>query len=308
MIPDFSRTLITMSARDQDGPVGIRKLDKDTWLADPVTGPLTLTYTVYGWELTVRCTHLDQTHGYFNGTSLFLSVHGQEDQPCDVHLVAPSDPACKGWRIATSMPTLATDASGFGTYRVKDYDELIDHPVEMGRFVEYQFDVAGIQHRLAVTGHVSADLDRFTRDLTNICAEHIALFQEPPPMPQYLFMLMVLNEGYGGLEHRNSTSLICQRDDLPQPKQKKPSTTYKKLMGLCSHEYFHSWNVKRIKPAAFTPLTFQKRPILPCYGGLKGSQATTTTWRYVDVKSILFRATWRYSDTPSHASTGRPAA
>ena len=114
MIRDFSRTLITMSARDQDGPVGIRKLDKDTWLADPVTGPLTLTYTVYGWELTVRCTHLDQTHGYFNGTSLFLSVHGQEDQPCDVHLVAPSDPACKGWRIATSMPTLATDASGSG--------------------------------------------------------------------------------------------------------------------------------------------------------------------------------------------------
>ena len=141
---------------------------------------------------------------------------------------------------------------------MKDYDELIDHPVEMGRFVEYQFDVAGIQHRLAVTGHVSADLDRFTRDLTNICAEHIALFQEPPPMPQYLFMLMVLNEGYGGLEHRNSTSLICQRDDLPQPKQKKPSTTYKKLMGLCSHEYFHSWNVKRIKPAAFTPFDLSK--------------------------------------------------
>jgi predicted metalloprotease with PDZ domain len=253
MIRDFSRNLIQITAQCDDCTVQLQKLDKDTWQASPCAGPITLNYTVYGWELTVRATHLDQTHGFFNGTSLFLWAEGLEDQRCEVELLPPEDPKCAGWKVATAMSAVAIDANGYGTYRAQDYDELIDHPVEMGRFTSASFTAGGREHRVAVTGHVTADLDRYTADLRTVCNEHIALFNEPPPMPSYLFLLMVLRSGYGGLEHRDSTSLICQREDLPKFKQKKPSKGYKKLMGLSSHEYFHLWNIKRLKPAAFVP-------------------------------------------------------
>jgi predicted metalloprotease with PDZ domain len=253
MIRDFSRHIIDIEANCPDCPVTLTKIDKDTWQASPCEGPLTLRYSVYGWELSVRTTHLDQTHGYFNGTGLFFWAEGLEDLPCEVEIIAPTDPACAGWHVATAMESAEIDERGFGRYRTLDYAELIDHPVEMGRFADASFTVAGRTHRVVVSGHVSADLERYTRDLSTVCAEHIALFDEPPPMPHYVFLLTVIGKGYGGLEHRNSTSMICQRDDLPKLKQKKPSKGYKKLLGLSSHEYFHCWNVKRLKPAAFIP-------------------------------------------------------
>ena len=253
MIRDFSRNIIQVTAQCDDCTIQLRKIDKDTWQASPCAGPITLNYTVYGWELTVRATHLDQTHGFFNGAGLFFWAEGLEDQPCDVELLPPEDPKCIAWKVATAMSPLAIDEDGFGAYRAQDYDELIDHPVEMGTYAAASFTAGGREHRLAVTGHISADLDRYIVDLKTVCNEHIALFDEAPPMPNYLFLLMVLGKGYGGLEHRNSTSLICQREDLPKLKQKKPSKGYKKLLGLSSHEYFHLWNIKRLKPAAFVP-------------------------------------------------------
>lgn len=248
MIRDFARNLFDLQAEDGAGrPVDVQALDKSTWRCAPVAGVLQVRYEVYAWDLSVRSAHLDQTHGYFNATSLCLAVAGQERAPAEVLLQAPAGQA--DWRVATTLPALAVDARGFGRYRAADYDALIDHPVEMGTFDERRFSVRGVPHRLAVTGRHRGDLDRLVADLTRICAAQIDFFGQPAPFDEYLFQLTVVGQGYGGLEHRSSTSLICSRDSLPSADEPaQPGAAYVELLGLCSHEYFHSWNVKRLKP------------------------------------------------------------
>ncbi|HEU5282951.1 MAG TPA: PDZ domain-containing protein, partial [Burkholderiales bacterium] len=144
-------------------------------------------------------------------------------------------------------------AHGFGAYRAAEYHELIDHPVEMGTFSLAAFDACGVRHEIAITGRHDADLERLCRDMKRLCEWHIRLFGEPPPMQRYLFLITALGEGYGGLEHRASTALLCSRHDLPKPGASEVGEGYRTFLGLCSHEYFHTWNVKRIRPAAFTP-------------------------------------------------------
>jgi predicted metalloprotease with PDZ domain len=250
MIRDFARNIVTIRAASDGQAVRLQKLDKQTWLAPPVAGELAVEYRVYAWDLSVRAAHLDQTHGYFNGPSLFLRVVGQEGCACDVELLKSDDPATARWRVATTLPALATDPAGFGRYRAPDYETLIDHPVEMADWTELRFEVAGVPHAMAITGRHGADLTRLARDLTRICAEHVALFGAPLPTTRYLFLTLAVGEGYGGLEHRDSTSLLCSRDDLPTPDLEQPTEGYRRFLGLCSHEYFHLWNVKRIRPAA----------------------------------------------------------
>jgi predicted metalloprotease with PDZ domain len=146
---------------------------------------------------------------------------------------------------------------GFGRYAADNYDELIDHPVEMGTFALASFKAHGVQHDIVFTGRIpNLDLQRISNDLKKICEAQIALFEpasKRAPMDRYVFMTMVVGDGYGGLEHRASTALICSRADLPVIGQKEMSDGYRTFLGLCSHEYFHTWNVKRIKPAAFAP-------------------------------------------------------
>ncbi|MFA7096424.1 MAG: PDZ domain-containing protein, partial [Gammaproteobacteria bacterium] len=98
-----------------------------------------------------------------------------------------------------------------------------------------------------------ADTERLAQDLRKLCEHHIRFFGEPAPMERYLFQVMAVGDGYGGLEHRSSTSLLCSRNDLPRRTARKMSEEYRRFLGLCSHEYFHTWNVKRIMPAAFQP-------------------------------------------------------
>ena len=254
LVREFAKNIVQIEARDSSTSlVPLSKIDKATWKAAKTVGPLTLRYEVYAWDLSVRMAHLDQTHGYFNGTSLFLEVVGQSEQPHTVELEAPADPLCKDWRVATTLPELEAPRYGFGSYQAPDYDALIDHPVEMGSFELVTFEAAGVPHDLAVTGIHRGDLQRLVQDLEPICAHQIKMFGEPAPMDRYLFQLMVVGNGYGGLEHRASTSLIAKRDDLPMPGEHGVSEGYRNLLGLCSHEYFHTWNVKRIKPAAFVP-------------------------------------------------------
>jgi predicted metalloprotease with PDZ domain len=146
---------------------------------------------------------------------------------------------------------------GFGIYTAANYDELIDHPVEMGTFALATFKARGVQHDVVFTGRVpNLDVPRLTADLKKICETQIAFFEpktKRAPMDRYVFMTMVVGDGCGGLEHRASTALICSRADLPVIGQKEMTDGYRTFLGLCSHEYFHTWNVKRIKPAAFAP-------------------------------------------------------
>lgn len=257
MIREFARNIVRINAESGGKSVALRKLDKHTWQAAPCDRRLMLRYEVYAWDLSVRAAHLDQTHGFFNGTSVFLNVHEQENLPHVVDIQRPGGDLYKAWRVATALPELKAKRYGFGTYVAGNYDELIDHPVEMGTFELATFKAHGVPHDIVLTGRIpNLDMARLSSDLKKICESQIALFEpeaKRAPMKRYVFMTMVVGDGYGGLEHRASTALICSRADLPVKGQKEMSDGYRTYLGLCSHEYFHTWNVKRIKPAVFAP-------------------------------------------------------
>ncbi|WP_151448135.1 M61 family metallopeptidase [Lacisediminimonas profundi] len=257
MIREFARNIVRIQAQCQGRKVALRKVDKHTWQAAPCDGPLVVQYEVYAWDLSVRTAHLDQTHGFFNGTSVFLQVCGQENEPHLVEILPPEGEQYAAWRVATSLQEAKAKRYGFGSYIAADYDELIDHPVEMGSFALSTFRAHGVAHDIVITGQVpNLDLARLAADLRKICETQIALFDphgKRAPMKRYVFMTLAVGDGYGGLEHRASTALICSRNDLPVKGQKEISEGYRTYLGLCSHEYFHTWNVKRIKPAAFAP-------------------------------------------------------
>ena len=259
MIREFARNIVSLTAKAGTRHLAVAKQDKHTWvLPAGLDEPVTVNYTVYAWDLSVRAAHLDQTHGFFNGTSVFLKVHGCEQQPHFVDIRPPRGLKDAGWRVATSLPEATGEAGaaeryGFGLYRAEDYDELIDHPVEMGTFALAEFDACGVPHAVAITGRHDCDMTRLVSDLKPICEAQIRLFGEPAPMDRYVFLTMAVGDGYGGLEHRASTALLCSRNDLPYAGMDEATEGYRQFLGLCSHEYFHTWNVKRIKPAAFVP-------------------------------------------------------
>ena len=269
MIREFSRNIVRIRAESDGEAVALTKLDKHTWQAAPQKNllkqpsPLTLHYEVYAWDLSVRAAHLDQNHAFFNGTSVFLRVVGQEDQPHVVDIRRPDDEAAQSWRVATSLPELKAKRYGFGTYIAANYDDLIDHPVEQGDFALATFKAHGIPHDIVISGRVpNLDLERLSADLKRICETQIAFFEpksKQAPMDRYVFMTLAVGDGYGGLEHRASTALICARADLPSTAATNSDIGdgYLQYLGLCSHEYFHTWNVKRIKPAAFAPYDLQ---------------------------------------------------
>lgn len=259
MIRDFAKNIVKLDATCGGKSVEVIKTDKQSWMCDSCDGVLIITYQVYAWDLSVRSAHLDTTHGYFNGTSVFLKVVGQEREACTVEILPPDGQAYAHWRVATTLARPNETAHlGFGRYDAENYDELIDHPVEMGDFTFASFDVSDVPHEIAITGRHDADMGRLCEDLKPICELHVSMFGDLPKMERYLFQVMAVGDGYGGLEHRSSTSLICKRDDLPYPDMGKPSDGYRQLLGLCSHEYFHLWNVKRIRPKVFMDANLSK--------------------------------------------------
>ena len=269
LIRDFARQVESITARCGRQSLKIKKVDNHTWRVAPCLGMLTVTAEIYAWDLSVRGAHLDESHGFFNGTSVFLKPHGHESAPCELRLLPP--PGRLGWSVHTSMPLRAREQNtsstkGFSVYAVNDYDALIDHPIEMGRPQVARFRACGAQHELVFTGVLPGlDLQRITRDIKRICEEQIRFFEptsERAPFldgaAKYVFLTMVTGDSYGGLEHRASTALMAARKDLPTIGQEKTSEGYQNFLGLVSHEYFHTWNVKRIKPAAFAPYNLTK--------------------------------------------------
>ena len=254
LVREFSKNLQALSASQAGAPVALEPLDKCSWRAACAAGqPLQLRYQVAAYDTSVRSAWLDAGRGFFNGTSLCLRVHGQEDARHELLVLCPQ--GAQDWRLATGLPALEADAAGFGRYQAGSYDELVDCPVELGPFWSGEFSAAGVPHRLVLAGAApSVDTDRLLRDSQRICQAAIQFWHPegaPPPHASYVFLLNVVHEGYGGLEHRNSTALICSRRDLPRLGEEAPSEGYQSLLGLFSHEYFHTWNVKRLRPAQF---------------------------------------------------------
>ena len=254
LVREFSKNLQRLGARQQGRAVPVHQLDKSHWQVDCVpSSALVLSYEVYAFDNSVRTAWLDASRGFFNGTSLCLKVHGQESR---VHALEVRGSRNTGdWQLATGLSPHKVNKRGFGTYLAADYDELVDCPVEMGSFWSGEFKAGGVPHRLVVAGAAdSCDTARLLADTQKICEAEIRFWHDRkrPPFKSYLFMLNVVDDGYGGLEHRNSTALIASRRDLPRLGETRQGDGYTTLLGLISHEYFHTWNVKRLRPAEFT--------------------------------------------------------
>ena len=252
LVREFSKNLQRLSAQ-QGRRVPLLQLDKHRWRATCRTDrPLVLTYEVCAYDSSVRTAWLDASRGFFNGTSVCLRVHGQEDAPHALEVASTA--ATAHWSVATGLTPQSIDKRGFGVYAASHYDELVDCPVEMGTFWSGQFTACGVAHRFVVAGAApSFDGKRLLADTQKICETAIRFWhgKGKPPIKNYLFMLNAVHDGYGGLEHRNSTALICGRHDLPRTGEARASDGYTTLLGLISHEYFHTWNVKRLRPAEF---------------------------------------------------------
>ena len=255
MVREFSRHLSQLQARQGRTLVALDQVDKSGWQAHcKGRGALTLSYLVYAFDGSVRGAFLDAARGFFNASSLCLRVEGREGEAHGIRLAGLP----RGWAVATAMT-----AKGPRAYVAADYDELLDHPFELGRFWRGAFEVAGVPHAFVVSAAwPSFDAERLLTDTRRLCEAHVAFWhgrrQPRPPFDRYLFLLHAVEDGHGGLEHRASTALTAARRDLPQAGKPAASEGYDNLLGLISHEYFHAWNVKRLQPRELAGLDYTR--------------------------------------------------
>ncbi len=257
MIRDYARHVVRLSAVAGANPVGVAREDKSTWALAPCAGPLEIRYQVYAWDESVRGAHVANTHLYFNGPCVFLEALNIEPAHIAVEIRRPDIPEAAGWQLATSLRPRAVDANGFGHYQADNYDELIDHPVDCGELDDIAFTVRDVPHRFCIRGARGFHRERFRRDVERIADAHHALFGTPADLDRYVFLANATANGYGGLEHRHSTSLAITRLALPDKDNGPPNDDYRTLLGLISHEYFHLWNVTRMRPAVLRPYPLQ---------------------------------------------------
>lgn len=259
MVRDHARHVTHIEARDAKGDVvPLVWVDKQTWRAAPCKGPLTLRWRVHAYELSVRTAYLDTLWGFADGAALWLRPLGLERAPCRVGVQRSQSPCAQGWRAAVMLQPEAVDGEGYGTYLAEDFEALLDAPVAFGPLRELEFEVRGVPHRFAWLGRVAFDEARLASDLARACEAVVGLFgAEPPPFPRYAFLALVTGDGYGGLEHREGTALLCRREHFPLPGEEGTTAAYREFLGLCAHEYLHAWLVKRIRPAALMGLPLE---------------------------------------------------
>ena len=266
LIRDFSKQIESIEAYavgTHYKSLALERIDNDHWRLPKVNGPVEILTTVYAFDSSVRAAYLDSERGFFNASSLCLAVKGQVHLPCALAIAVPKAASADHWTIQTTLQSAKTDERGFGFYLAKNYDDLLDHPVAMGEFQIIAWQSNGVSHAMAIQGCLhSVDTQRLTNDLHAICTSTINLFEptsKKAPFRNYLFLVNAVLSGYGGLEHRNSTALLCRRDQIPQKNIALDETSYREFLGLCSHEYFHAWLVKRIQPKAFQPYQLDRR-------------------------------------------------
>jgi predicted metalloprotease with PDZ domain len=266
LIRDFSKHIESIEAyttEKNSKPLALDRIDNDRWRLPSNCGSADIITTVYAFDSSVRAAYLDTERAFFNASSLCLAVKGQQGLPCSLAIVAPEAASANHWSVQTSLRSVKTDSQGYGFYLAQNYDDLLDHPVALGEFQIVHWKSNGVPHRMAIQGCVNAiDTKRLVDDLQAICTSIINLFEpksKKAPFKNYLFLVNAVLNGYGGLEHRNSTALLCRRDQIPQNKALYEEDSYREFLGLCSHEYFHAWLVKRIQPKAFQPYQLDRR-------------------------------------------------
>ncbi|MDP5035077.1 MAG: PDZ domain-containing protein [Alishewanella sp.] len=260
LVRNFARHIVNIRAYDADGELHLAQRDKQSWQLSCGQQPVTVTYQVYANDLSVRAAYVDDELAVLNPACLCLNVSEMTAQPHSLTLHKPTDLRCAAWRVATAMPKATHTAPlDFGCYQADNYDHLIDSPLLVGIFNVQQFNLDGVPHYVVVSGHNLYDEARLTADVAKLCQVQRDVFGElPRDLDQYWFLLWVTEQGYGGLEHKFSTLLLCNRYDLPAVQQTELTEAYQNLLGLFSHEYFHTWWVKRLKPQCFTPYVLDK--------------------------------------------------
>jgi len=248
MVREYSRHIQRLTAEDNNGQrLTCRKIAKNHWqIANPDNTCVTVRYRLYANDLTVRTNHLDNTHGYFNGAATFFYIPEYLQDPIDITIALP-DPA---WTIATALPQVAEHC-----FRAKDFDTLVDSPFEIGLHTQLTFEVLGKPHELVIWGKGNLEPQPLIADMTRIIEAEATLFGGLP-YDRYLFILHLTN-GYGGLEHRDSTSLVFSRNGF------KKRDHYENFLSLVAHEFFHLWNVKRIRPKALEVFDYEAENYTP---------------------------------------------
>lgn len=244
MVRDFARNIVAINAHTDKGySLELTPIDKQSWKVNTQGNAVIVEYSVYANDLSVRSAFINDQYAFCNGTSVFLSVNNYEALRCTLDISNANVP--KNWQIETSMPVLNKP----NVFQCENYAELIDHPVFIGECTGADFLVDGVNFRIIFSGSINYNLPGICADLEKVCRHHLELFDQPAPIKDYLFMTLIANSGYGGLEHRNSTALLYPRYELPLYGEKiKLDEGYVNFISLCSHELFHTWHVKRIKP------------------------------------------------------------
>jgi len=242
LIREYARHVQEFKVKSDAGAdLGWRKINKNTWAVDSKgTGQFVVTYKVYSNELTVRTNELNDEHAFWNNTATLMYVKDQLKTPSTV-TVNPYG----NWKIATGLPKVSGQIN---TFRAENFDVLYDAPFEVSNFNEISFDVQGKPHRIVFTGEGNYDMKRCAVDFAKIAEESYKIFGEMP-FDDYTFIVNL--RGGGGLEHLNSTALQVNRFGF------KPDSRYKWFLGLVAHEYFHAFNVKRIRPDALGPFDYE---------------------------------------------------
>ncbi|HEY3817418.1 MAG TPA: PDZ domain-containing protein [Polyangiaceae bacterium] len=231
-----------------ESPARVAKVRKNAWRVEAHgTARVVVRYRVYANELTVRTSHVDDTHAFLVGAGIFLGVEGHLDAPARVELDVPA-----AWRVATSLKAAQ------GGYEAPDFDTLVDSPIEAGTHREESFTVLGVPHRYSIwpsDGVPERKIPQLVKDTTAILEKEASLFGGAFPYDAYELLLHVSPRGRGGLEHRASAALIAG------PQGFTSRAGYLDVLSLVAHEVFHAWNVKRIRPAGLTPYRYEEE----CY-------------------------------------------
>ncbi|MFL6374671.1 MAG: M61 family metallopeptidase [Pyrinomonadaceae bacterium] len=242
LIREYERQVQDFAVKDAAGtPLTWTKTSKNTWAVNSKGAKgFTASYRVYSNELTVRTNELNDEHGFWNNAGLLFFIKGQLQAPAAIRVV----PA-KNWRVATGLPPVEGQAN---TFRAPNFDVLYDSPFEVSDFKEVSFDSHGKRHRIIISGEGNYNLQRIATDAAKIVDEAYKIFGEYG-YDNYTFIVNL--RGGGGLEHLNSTALQTGRFSF------SPDSRYKGFLGLLAHEYFHNFNVKRIRPDALGPFDYE---------------------------------------------------
>ena len=243
LIREFAKNLEAVKAEANGKPISISKINKNTWRValGAATKKIQVSYRVYAFELSVRTSFLDDSHGYINPASVLLYVNDFANLPQDINI----EPY-KNFKVVST----ALKGTGKFTYQAKNLDELIDSPIEIGNHKVWDFKVNGIPHQIAFYGTTKVDSVKFLADVTKVCEEAQKVVGEHP-CDHYLFIMHNIGRGTGGLEHLYSTTCSVSRSAYESERG------YQGVLSLLAHEYFHLWNVKRIRPKSLGPFDYE---------------------------------------------------